>query len=227
MANIVVGLSASFPQTSTGRTRNQLAIDILDVTGGGDRPEAVTKAGRAIDSAVREYNSVAWKFNRLQQDITLVTDTQDYTLAAAFKQAFAANMIDSDGKKRYRVDWIPFEQWTRFFPDQSSTGSIPFFYTIRNKHETGIVSVDPTPGASITWPTLRINYNRRIAIAPGSTGVLNVPEEIEEGIAQLATANLLAKTRDIQQWERQKAFAFGLRLDLEREHRDYPDRELF
>ena len=118
MANIVVGLSSSFPQTSTGRTRDQLAKDILDVTGGGDRPEAIIKAGRAIDSAVREYNSVAWKFNRLQQDITLVTDTQDYTLAAAFKQAFAANMIDSDGKNRDRVDWIPFEQWTRFFPDQ-------------------------------------------------------------------------------------------------------------
>ena len=232
MGNIVVGLSSGFPQTSTGRTREQLATDILDFTGGSDRPEAVVKAGRTIDSAVREYNNVAWKFNRLQDDITLTaksgsTVTRDYTLNTDFKQAFSAVMVDSDGNTRYRVDWIPYEQWARRFPDQSSTGSVPFFYTIRNKHQTGIVTVDPGPGENLTWPTLRINYNRRIALGQASSSVLNVPEEVEEGITQLAISNLLARTGETPQWERQRIIAFQLRIDLEAEHRDWPDRELF
>src|SRR5262245_41350095 len=62
---------SGFPQTGANRTRAQVRSELADMSGGANKPDIKAKADRAWESAIREFNSVAWSFNRLQEDIAI------------------------------------------------------------------------------------------------------------------------------------------------------------
>lgn len=226
MSTVVV-TSASFPASGGNRPRNAAISELTEWTGSGNRPEMQVRAGRSWDSAVRQFNAIAWRFNRMQDDITLssTSGTTDYTLNTDFRSPLRAMLLDSDSKiAGGPLRWIPYIAWTASFPDQTGTGSEPEFYTVRNEHETGVVTVDPPTSGSNTYPTLRIDYHRRILTQAGDTGVLNVPQEMDEAIFQLALAIFISKVRSYAEARDQFTLAARLRAECERMWRDYDEQ---
>lgn len=227
--SIVTGSPASnFPQTGSNRTRSQAVAEIAEHAGGDDRSIVAARAGRAWDAAVREFNTVAWRFNRMVQDITLVTLTPDYTLNSDFRSPLRALILDSSSETIDEVSWMSYPEWTMAYPDQSSTASYPDIYTARNVHETGLVTFDPIPKAPFQYPKVRVHYHRRIALATSDGSRLDVPMEVDEAIFALALAKFMAKVTGFQTAESAGASPFyvtarALRSDVEREWRDYED----
>lgn len=66
-----------YPQTGANRSRAQVRTELGDLSGGGNKPDIKAKADRAWDAAVREFNSVAWSFNRVTEDIEIGSHMSD------------------------------------------------------------------------------------------------------------------------------------------------------
>jgi len=225
-ASLIVTTSG-FPQDRGNRTRNAALTEIASFYGGENRPTIITRAGQAWDSSIREYNTWLWKFNRVTADITLASPSpagsDTYDLATDFAEPNRAKLVDSNGKERDVVGWVPFEEWLVYFPDRSAPSSRPVFYTAQNVHETGKVTVYPPPATSLQWPTLRLYYFRRILIPANPDGRLNVPLEVEEGIFQLAQARMTHKQKSFADAGAEYERAGAYRLGLEHRFRDFPD----
>lgn len=226
MSTVVV-TTASFPASGSNRARNAVISELTEWTGGGNRTEMQVRAGRAWDSAVRQFNAIAWRFNRMQDDITLssTSGTTDYTLNTDFRSPLKAMLLDSSSRLvEGPLIWMPYGQWVASWPDQTGTGNQPELYTVRNEHETGIVTFDPPTSGSNTYPTVRIDYHRRILTQSGDTGVLNVPQEVDEAIFQLALAIFISKVRSYQEARDQFTLAARMRSECERMWRDFDEQ---
>ena len=219
----VVGSSASYPQTGANRTRESASIELASFVGGPDDADVQSRCALSWDAAVREYNSVAWKFCRVRQSITL-TATDVFALESDFRSPLRAVLLDSNSKVvNYPIEYVPYPEWLDRIGPNTGTGSMPQAYTARDTHISGQVLIWPTLGSTITYPTLRLDYHRWISLV--GSGVLNVSRDVDEGIFQLAMANQYAKARGAGHKDSiaQKSYAMGLRNDLERIHRDWPD----
>lgn len=220
-----------YPETFQNRTRTQAQDELVEYVGGVGQSDALARAGRAWDAAVREFNSVGWRFNIRTQNITLdgttvngagVVGVAEYQLVDKFRSPGRCNMLDSQALSRTFVPWIPYKEWLIWRSDQQTGTSLPIRYTARNVHETGLVTFDPRPQGILTYPTARLIYLTWIDLQPVAGSTLDVPPDVDEAIFQLATANLLAKNKRFGD-DARMAFqkAADLRLACERNHRDY------
>jgi len=227
MSHHTVTTAANFPQSGGNRTRLAALTEIASFYGGESRPQIVTRAGAAWESAIREYNSWLWTFNRVTMDITLSSPSpagsDTYDLATDFAAPNRAKLVDSNSKERDSLWWVPFEEWLVYFPDRSTPSSRPVAYTAQNVHETGKVIIAPPAGTSLQWPTLRLYYFRRIVIPSGEENRLNVPLEVDEGIFQLAQAKMTHKQKSFQEAANEYERAGAYRLGLEHRFRSFPD----
>jgi len=214
--------SAGFPQTGKNRTVSDLIDEIAEFTGGQDRPDVQSQARRALFEAIRAFNAWAWVFNRVSEDITLVAATSEYTLSSNWRSPLVAQLVDSSGYTREHVEWIPYRVWMTELPDQSSTGSTPLYYTARNIHETGLVTVDPLPASTLTYPTLRLVYHRRI-LCPSDSNVINVPTEVEQAIFDEAVWRFLRKKKTFKEARDAKQSALLSKSEIQFEYRDFED----
>lgn len=71
MGIVVAGGGTTFPQTGLNRPRSELVKDILDYVGGESSAIMKERSGRALNAAIREYDTIAWKFRRVTEDIIL------------------------------------------------------------------------------------------------------------------------------------------------------------
>lgn len=226
MPDSVVSTSA-FPQDFGNRTRGEVLTEIASFYGGEDRASILNRAAKAWESAIREYNTWLWTFNRVTIDITLSSPSpaasDTYSLPTDFAAPNRAKLVDANGKERDAVEWVPFDEWLVYVPDRSTTASRPIFYTAQNAHETGLVTIYPRAASSLQWPTLRIYYFRRILIPTDAGERLNVPLEVDEGIFQLAQAKMTHKQKNFAFASAEYDRAVGYRLGLEHRFRDFPD----
>lgn len=222
----VVTDSGGFPQDDNNRTRDEAIAEIASFYGGENRNAIKLRAGKSWESAIREYNTWLWVFNRVTADLTLASPTpassDTYSLPTDFAAPNRAKIVDANGKERQSVRWVPFAEWTYFVPDHSGTGTQPLVYTAQNIHETGLVSVYPRI-VSPSWPTLRVFYFRRILIPTAGNERLNVPFEVDEGIFQLAQAKMTHKQKTFAAAAAEYDRATSYRLGLEHRFRDFPD----
>lgn len=214
--------SSNFPQTSKGRVISAMMDELASFTGGKTRTDTLDRAREAIFEEIRSYNAWSWTFNRITEDITLVAAQADYSLAANWRNSLRAQMVDSSGNTREDVDWIEWGDWVSTRPDQSTTGSMPLLYTARNIHETGQITVDPVPASSLTYPTLRLFYHRRI-LCPGDNAVINVPTEVEQAIFDGAIWRFLRKMKTFREAREALAPAILSMQTITQEYRDYGD----
>jgi hypothetical protein len=181
---------------------------------------------------VREYNSVAWRFCIKTQSITLdgttvvggVQGVAEYQLTDFFRTPIRCNLLDAQGLSRTLVTWMPYAEWLVWRRDQLTGTSLPIRYTARNVHETGMVTFDPRPFSILTYPTARLVYASWIALQPTAGLTLDVPPDVDEGIFQLAVANLIAKNKRFGD-DAKMAFekANQMRQWCERNHRVHID----
>ncbi len=221
MSQVVVVQGGNFPQTGANQTRASATELLASFIGGEDRPESKTRAGKHLDRSVKEFNSIAWRFNRQTQDITLVADTKTYTLNTNFRSPLTAMLINSSSVTVRHIHWITYEDWILLKSDQTAGGSQPNLYTARNIHNTGLVEFDPFPTGTLSFPKVRLHYFSRIALATGQLDKLNVPGEVDEAIFQLAVAKLIHAEKGIKSAEGDYALAKRMRLDVQNSHRDW------
>lgn len=195
MPDVYFQSPSGFPQTDANRTREQAQTELALYLGGGDNAENKTFAGQAWDSAVREFNSIGWRFNVTNQSITLVADTKEYSLNTNFRTPVRGMLQDSNGNNQYTLRWLPYEVWLESFYPQSSGFGIPNYYTAQNIHNLGLVRFEPWPAGSLMYPTANITYLKRITFASGREDRLNVPVEVDEAIFQRAAAILLGRIK--------------------------------
>jgi len=69
---------SGYPANGLNRTRAQVYADITDSVGGGNKPDVQAVVDRAWECAVRDFNTVPWKFTRTVDDIVI-----DSTMAAS------------------------------------------------------------------------------------------------------------------------------------------------
>ena len=217
----------SFPQVSDNRSLGALVTELAQYSGGEDRTDIQDKARSSIFAAIRQFNQVYWTFNVLIDDLTLsspnaVTDA-DFDLTASFYRQYRAQMVDSSSKTRDRVQWVEWEDWTRDNSDQSTTGSIPLLYTARNIHERGVVTVDPPPASTLTYPTLRLFYFRQIASPSGDGDSIDCPSVVEQARLDLAVFICLSMVRGFREAREARGEALLSRAAVEREYRGHED----
>jgi hypothetical protein len=211
-----------FPQTFQNRTRTQAQAELVEYVGGVGQSDALTRAGEAWDAAVREFNTVAWRFNTAQQDIALVNNQQTYTLNDFFQAPLRAKLVDPNGKERTALTWFPYAEWLVYRPSQLTGASQPYIYTAQNTYQTGLVTLDPFPVAPFTYPTFRIFYLTYIQLQPTAGLTLNVPPDVDEAIFQLAVAKLIAKNKRFGgDSEQAMALALRMRAAVERNYRSW------
>jgi len=213
----------SFPQTTKNRSMGAMISELAQYSGGEDRPDVQDKARTSINAAVREFNQVYWSFNLLSQDHTLVAGTATYSLESVFARQHRAQMVDSDGKTREEVEWIPWELWASRFPSQNTTGSIPLWYTAQNFHEVGKLIVDPVPASSLTYPTLRLFYFRWIDVPAGDSDLIECPSVVEAAIFDTAIYKFLSKVKGFRESRESLGAALLSRAAVEREYRAFED----
>lgn len=220
----------AYPNTFQNRTRDNAIAELLETVGGSGQTDAQTRAGRAWDAAVRDFNSVIWRFNIKTQDITLdgttvsggVQGIAEYQLTDKFLAPVRCQLLDSNGLSRALVQWFPYAEWLVWRRNQLTGGPLPLRYTARNVHETGKVTFDPRPVGPLTYPTARLFYASYIDLQPTGNLTLDVPPDVDEAIFMLAEAKLLAKNKRFGD-EAITAFklAADMRLRVERQHRIY------
>lgn len=94
------GGSASFPQTGANRTRAEATEELASYVGGETRGDMLVRAGASWDAAVRKFNEVPWKFNRVSQDLLLDSTMPDNTTAPSISRdaGSGAGFVLSVGK---------------------------------------------------------------------------------------------------------------------------------
>ena len=215
--------SVSYPQTGENRTRNRLVSQLCQYIGGASNSDDKIRAAYSIDEAVRHFNKICWRFNRLTESITLSASTSAYTLTATnVKAPMRAIVVDSNSKDIQRVGYVPWQTIMDYDPSTIGTSTVPTLYTLKNLHETGQVTFHPPLGATLTYPTVRLEYFRRIAIEAGNDDVLEVPVEVEQAIFEWALWRLMLKT-DVKSSGPFKAAADEEFYQVSSEWRDWPD----
>jgi hypothetical protein len=215
--------TASFPQVADNRTRKALIAEIAEYIGGESNADDLTRAGRSLDEAVRTFNERCWRFNRLQQSITLVASTSSYTLNDDCRAPMRAVVVDGNGADIVTIPYIPYQQVLDYYPQTVSvSGSRPAWYTVRNLHEVGQVTYYPPLGAALSYPTVRHEYFRRIALTVGDDDQLQAPSEVEQAIFEWAVWRFILKT-NIKAGPQFQAGAQRARQAAEREWGDFPD----
>jgi len=226
MSSVQITVTPSgFPGAAqtANRSRLKAAQEMAEFSGGKASNEQLNRAKLSWDSAVSQYNRYVWNFNRVEQDITFVSNTPTYTLNTDFAAPFRGLLLDTNNRTVVRIGWIPYGEWLTFDPNQISGAATPNLYTIRNEQNEGLVTFVPFPfGTSFPFPKARIHYFRWIAKAATDPDTLNVPRDVDEAIFQLALSLFLQKV-DGRQAQLIRQQADGLLLDVEQRWRGFQD----
>lgn len=228
----VVSDSSTSPASTSNRTRSQAQVEMCYYVGGDDDSDQKTRAGTCWDRAVRDFNSVLWKFNRQHQDYTLPTDFNsdgEADLPANFRGAVRMMLLNSDGESVDQIEYKDWRIWTITDPAQFTSGAMgPNYYTSRNPHSDLTFIIDPIPDqtSTYTYPTLRLFYAQRIEIAAADDETLDVPVEVDEAIFALALAKFIKMNKGARESAEYERDATVKRMEVEQAWRDHEDFEI-
>lgn len=225
MYDITVLTTPSWSQTGGNHTMAQIYAYVARHAGGASDQDRLLRAEEAVRAAILRYNMTYWKFNRKQKDITLVGGTAEYTLDSNFYMPASpgAKLLDASNRERDIIEYIEFEDYTKAMFDESETSTLVWYYTVRNVHANGIVRFIPTPGTTLTYPKARINYLSRIVVPTSTDDKLDVPQEVEQGILDLAVAEYIKGLRGGASATIEYSLAQNVLEALKTIHQDWPD----
>lgn len=226
---IVASAATNFPQTATGRKRSQLLTDIATAAGGENDSDRLARALVALNRALRVYNEVLWKSNRVSTDITFVASDFDYSLPADFAAPSRAVLLDTNGKLGglEPLCYVDYPIFLDFVGDETTKTDPPCYYSINNEHETGLVVFWPTPSTAVTtstYPKVRLHYYRRIVLPTDDETKVNIPQELEGGVEDLAVAYYIGYVEGAGRDTQPIATALRHKMELEQRFRKWADR---
>lgn len=222
---VFVPVAADFPQLAGLRKVSAIIDDLLDYTGGADRPESRNRARRALAETVRAFNSMAWRFNRRTKDITFAADTSDYALDATTRDVWKVMLLDASDYFMGDVTFTPYEDFLRYDGVTVSSVTTPDEYTLFNTFNEGNIRFLPRigPGPFTSIPTARVFYHKRIDVPATDDDTIAVPIEVESAIVRQAAVLLIGRIRSFEEGARARADANNVTLAAQREWRDWPD----
>lgn len=231
MPNVIVsaGSATVFPAVGSNATVGSIIDDIAAYIGGQSSPHALGRSRTALKQAVREFNTWAWKFNRLQQTIAWTANTTDYTLNSDIRNPMRATLLNASGVAISPVEYREYAAFAREFSSRLGTSSYPTHYTTRNIHEVGSVTIYPPmgPQPSTNYPSMLLDYHRRIALPTSDDGTIDVPLEVEEALRQTAVAIAIAMSRTFEEAQAARNLSDRMRFSLEADWRDWPDSRTY
>ncbi len=211
------------PQTDQGRSRRDMVEELVSYIGGTNIDATKHRAGKSLDTAVRRYNDTLWKFNVVEQDVTLSASTDEYDLAIPFRAPMRAYLLDASSNRRGAVPYVDYTEWAFIAAsDGSGTGTTPKHYTIRNSHREAKVIYTPL-GATLKYPTVHHIYYTNVRLGPGQGDRLNVPDDVEESLFRWALYDLVLKERGPGEAGLYAQEATALRARCERAWRAWPE----
>lgn len=156
--------------------------------------DITTMSKAEVNGAIRQLNSRIWEWSLIAVDITFVTNTTAYDLAAAFKAARSLTLLDSGSNVCGRLEYMD----PKSFNDRAIAGNVsgmPEVYTVQNFSQTQQVTIFPKPTSSFVaaYPTGRLRYYARINTLTADGDILgtspaSVPSEVEEWVVWKARA---------------------------------------
>ena len=161
----------------------------------------------------------------LLPDPAVLYEPYDFSLATDFRNPRRAWWLSVDGQEQGRLEYVEWEDNFSDFDWPTAAGGGALGYTVRNGFGTGKLMFWPRIRLPQTWPTVRLLYNKRIALATGDGDKLLVPPEIDEAIFQQAAAILLSRVRSFKEAGQAFILADIMRTTVEQEWKDFPDRE--
>lgn len=223
MSNVIISPKSS--ATPAAATLAPILDDITTYIGGQTSPHSLNRARMALKQAIREFNTWAWRFNRVQQTIPWVANTSEYALNSDARNTMRATLLNNASVAIEPLEYRPYEAFSREFAMRLGTSSYPTHYTIRNIHKQGKVMIYPPmgPTPSATYPSAQFDYHTRIAVPASDSDSLDVPVEVEEAIRQTAIAIAISAVRSFEEAKGARDLADRLRFALESDWRDYPD----
>ena len=169
--------STEQPQVDSFQKLKQCAADHV---GGRNKASVLEAAGRAINEAIDRFNArnLTQMGSETQADMDLVDGTATYSLATTFFAMRDVQLIDTDSNVRYRLDYVPWEQWNKQEYNQDKTGR-PRYWTARNSFDDGQIIVYPTPDSTAaTDYDLRITNFERCDRLNSDSDILDMPREL-------------------------------------------------
>jgi hypothetical protein len=187
----VVGSSSPTPAV---RAFSDLKNEVARYVKAPNDTDALAAAGSCINNAIRRLNTRAWQWSLTYQDITLAASDASYSLAAAFKAPRHAELLDSSGNAKMRLDWALPKNFLEQFEDRSTNGD-PHAYTVLNFQDAGELLLSAPPSSSFVsaYPTLRLWYFPRLQVLAGDSDVMDeCPSEVELFVTWYAKAEMAA-----------------------------------
>lgn len=226
--SVSLGSSSAFPQTGGNRTVAAMATQIARYVGGESSADTVGFAHECIHEAIQKYNRVAWKFNRMQQDVTLVASTETYTLNSDFRSPLRAYLLDSNSARvGHNLVFVPYSSWTEWTANTNFETAIPSAYTVRVVHIDGLVTIWPPPGSSLSYPTMRMEYNKWIAVPADGSGPIDAPRDVVQAILDDARARLYEGRKSGPEVDRAIRRAEDSYLRASQQYRDFGEIPIY
>jgi hypothetical protein len=153
--------------------------------------EIVTLSKEGLNSGLYRINGwlPPWFWTRTYSDVTLATNAYEYAAPNDLGEIRRGELLNSGGKTLARLDFIPNQTFELHFPNRSGSGSLSAF-TVNSAYNqatnAGKFTMDQTPNAAFIaqFPTLRVWYNRRLALYSADADTLTTlggaPSEVEE-----------------------------------------------
>jgi len=134
---------------------------VVDYVQGGDDPELLDIAGRAINRAIDRINAKTWIKLLARQTFTTTLNTAEYALNKDFKDPINLSLLNSGQYPAKRMPYVDYKSFEMEYPNAESPG-YPTRYSIYYHTRTLVLSLDPAQPFVDAYPYMALLYHKRI-----------------------------------------------------------------
>lgn len=174
---MATGVPPSVSLTPGQRTAEQLIRYVLNAFQSERDDDNAAAVLEALNAAVDELNTEDWNMLEAIQDIPTAADTADYALNPDVKKPRHLHMLDSSGRRQWRVPFLSEKKFDTLRPFVSGSEDAQT-YTIRYGRRLLSFDSPVSSGFVSRYPTARLTYFRRLPhYTQGSSTLGPVPSE--------------------------------------------------
>ena len=186
---------------------------VVDYVQGGNDPELLDVAGRAINRAIDRINAKTWQKQIARQTFTTRLNTAEYTLNKDFKDPINLSLMNSGQYPAKRLPYKDYKSLEIENPNAENAGT-PTHYTVHYHRRTLVLSLDPAQSFVDDYPYMALLYHNRLAYLAGDSDRHGADPEFNGFIGWLARADIAAVRGERSLAQTAKAEASDIWRDL-------------
>jgi len=189
MAKTLAHSTATAPGQRSFATLKRYVVDYVQ---GGDDPELLDIAGRALNKALDVLNATRqWIKMTGKQDIVTTLDAADYQLNKDFKDPIECVLMNLAQYPLAKLDYLPYQLLTIEVPDGTEAGE-PEAYTVYYQERLFSLARAPAQAWVDTYPYMRLRYHQRLLHMTSDGDVHGGPPEFDAFISWRARFDIAA-----------------------------------